>query len=62
LPRIDTGRHRDAWGRLRRVYAIERIKFIASETLLGKTEGGRNEDDEYFDLIEVECSSSLHRL
>jgi DMSO/TMAO reductase YedYZ molybdopterin-dependent catalytic subunit len=30
---------------------IERIEFIASEKLLGKGEGGKNEDDEYFDLL-----------
>jgi hypothetical protein len=30
---------------------IERIEFIASEKLLGRGEGGKNEDDEYFDLL-----------
>lgn len=30
---------------------IERIEFIASEKLIGKGEGGSNEDDEYFDLL-----------
>ena len=30
---------------------IERIEFIESEKLLGKGEGGTNEDDEYFDLL-----------
>jgi DMSO/TMAO reductase YedYZ molybdopterin-dependent catalytic subunit/thiosulfate reductase cytochrome b subunit len=30
---------------------IERIEFIESEKLLGKGEGGMNEDDEYFDLL-----------
>ncbi len=30
---------------------IERIEFIASEKLVGKGEGGKNEDDEYFDLL-----------
>ena len=30
---------------------IERIEFIESEKLLGKGEGGANEDDEYFDLL-----------
>ena len=30
---------------------IERIEFIKSEKLLGKGEGGKNEDDEYFDLL-----------
>jgi len=30
---------------------IERIEFIQSEKLLGKGEGGKNEDDEYFDLL-----------
>ncbi|HVW78928.1 MAG TPA: molybdopterin-dependent oxidoreductase [Alloacidobacterium sp.] len=30
---------------------IERIEFVASEKLLGKGEGGSNEDDEYFDLL-----------
>ena len=30
---------------------IERIEFIESEKLLGKGEGGSNEDDEYFDLL-----------
>ncbi|MGH7995330.1 MAG: molybdopterin-dependent oxidoreductase [Opitutaceae bacterium] len=29
---------------------IERIEFVPSERLLGKGEGGKNEDDEYFDL------------
>jgi methionine sulfoxide reductase catalytic subunit len=30
---------------------IERIEFIASEKLIGKGEGGKNEDDEYYDLL-----------
>ena len=30
---------------------IERIEFIHSEKELGKGEGGKNEDDEYFDLL-----------
>jgi DMSO/TMAO reductase YedYZ molybdopterin-dependent catalytic subunit len=30
---------------------IERIEFIESERLVGKGEGGKNEDDEYFDLL-----------
>jgi len=30
---------------------IERIEFIDSEKMLGKGEGGKNEDDEYFDLL-----------
>jgi len=30
---------------------IERIDFIESEKLLGEGEGGKNEDDEYFDLL-----------
>src|SRR5215469_6435455 len=30
---------------------IERIEFIASEKSFGKGEGGKNEDDEYFDLL-----------
>jgi len=30
---------------------IERIEFVESEKLLGKGEGGSNEDDEYFDLL-----------
>jgi methionine sulfoxide reductase catalytic subunit len=30
---------------------IERIEFITSEKLLGEGEGGKNEDDEYFDLL-----------
>lgn len=30
---------------------IERIEFIRSEKLLGEGEGGKNEDDEYFDLL-----------
>jgi retinol-binding protein 3 len=30
---------------------IERIEFIESEKTLGKGEGGKNEDDEYFDLL-----------
>jgi len=27
------------------------MEFIASEKLIGKGEGGKNEDDEYFDLL-----------
>ncbi len=30
---------------------IERIELVASEKALGKGEGGKNEDDEYFDLL-----------
>lgn len=30
---------------------IDRIDFIESEKLLGAGEGGKNEDDEYFDLL-----------
>jgi DMSO/TMAO reductase YedYZ molybdopterin-dependent catalytic subunit len=30
---------------------IERIEFIESEKLLGQGEGGKNEDDEFFDLL-----------
>src|SRR5438045_8914322 len=30
---------------------IERIEFIESEKSLGKGEGGKNEDDEYFDML-----------
>ncbi len=30
---------------------IERIEFIRSEKELGAGEGGKNEDDEYFDLL-----------
>lgn len=30
---------------------VESIEFIESEKLLGKGEGGKNEDDEYFDLL-----------
>jgi DMSO/TMAO reductase YedYZ molybdopterin-dependent catalytic subunit/thiosulfate reductase cytochrome b subunit len=30
---------------------IERIEFIESEKVLGKGEGGKNEDDEYYDLL-----------
>jgi sulfoxide reductase catalytic subunit YedY len=30
---------------------IERIEFIESEKVLGEGEGGKNEDDEYFDLL-----------
>jgi DMSO/TMAO reductase YedYZ molybdopterin-dependent catalytic subunit len=30
---------------------IERIEFVESEKSLGKGEGGKNEDDEYFDLL-----------
>ena len=30
---------------------IERIEFVESEKLLGAGEGGKNEDDEYFDLL-----------
>ena len=30
---------------------IERIEFVRSEKTLGAGEGGKNEDDEYFDLL-----------
>jgi DMSO/TMAO reductase YedYZ molybdopterin-dependent catalytic subunit len=30
---------------------IERIEFVESEKHVGKGEGGKNEDDEYFDLL-----------
>ena len=30
---------------------IERIEFIESEKNVGQGEGGKNEDDEYFDLL-----------
>jgi len=30
---------------------IERIEFVESERVLGKGEGSKNEDDEYFDLL-----------
>jgi sulfoxide reductase catalytic subunit YedY len=30
---------------------IEHIEFIATEKTLGKGEGGKNEDDEYFDIL-----------
>ncbi len=30
---------------------IERIEFVVSEKQLGQGEGGKNEDDEYFDLL-----------
>ena len=30
---------------------IERIEFVESEKEVGKGEGGKNEDDEYFDLL-----------
>lgn len=30
---------------------VERIEFVESEKMLGKGEGGKNEDDEYFDLL-----------
>jgi sulfoxide reductase catalytic subunit YedY len=30
---------------------IERIEFIESEAQIGKGQGGKNEDDEYFDLL-----------
>lgn len=30
---------------------IERIEFVESEKLLGEGEGGKNEDDESFDLL-----------
>jgi DMSO/TMAO reductase YedYZ molybdopterin-dependent catalytic subunit len=30
---------------------IERIEFVESEKKLGAGEGGKNEDDEYFDLL-----------
>ena len=29
----------------------ERIEFVESEKTLGKGEGGKNEDEEYFDLL-----------
>lgn len=30
---------------------IERVEFVESEKRIGEGEGGRNEDDEYFDLL-----------
>ena len=30
---------------------IDRIEFVESEKSIGKGEGGKNEDDEYFDLL-----------
>jgi methionine sulfoxide reductase catalytic subunit len=30
---------------------VERIEFVESEKLLGEGEGGKNEDDEYYDLL-----------
>jgi len=30
---------------------IERIEFVETEKTLGKGEGGKNEDDEYFDIL-----------
>jgi len=30
---------------------IERIEFVESEKQIGEGEGGKNEDDEYFDLL-----------
>jgi DMSO/TMAO reductase YedYZ molybdopterin-dependent catalytic subunit len=30
---------------------IERIEFVETERTLGKGEGGKNEDDEYFDIL-----------
>ena len=30
---------------------IERIEFVKTEKTLGKGEGGKNEDDEYFDIL-----------
>lgn len=30
---------------------IERIEFVESEKTVGRGEGGKNEDDEYFDLL-----------
>jgi sulfoxide reductase catalytic subunit YedY len=30
---------------------IERIEFVESEKAVGLGEGGKNEDDEYFDLL-----------
>jgi DMSO/TMAO reductase YedYZ molybdopterin-dependent catalytic subunit len=30
---------------------IERIEFVQTEKTLGKGEGGKNEDDEYFDIL-----------
>jgi DMSO/TMAO reductase YedYZ molybdopterin-dependent catalytic subunit len=30
---------------------IARIEFVETEKTLGKGEGGKNEDDEYFDIL-----------
>jgi DMSO/TMAO reductase YedYZ molybdopterin-dependent catalytic subunit len=30
---------------------IERIEFVETERTLGKGEGGKTEDDEYFDIL-----------
>jgi len=30
---------------------IDRIEFVVSEKSVGAGEGGKNEDDEYFDLL-----------
>jgi sulfoxide reductase catalytic subunit YedY len=30
---------------------IERIEFVETEKTIGKGEGGKNEDDEYFDIL-----------
>ncbi len=32
-------------------YKIERIEFVESERTVGLGQGGKNEDDEYFDLL-----------
>jgi methionine sulfoxide reductase catalytic subunit len=30
---------------------IERIEFVATERTIGEGEGGKNEDEEYFDVL-----------
>jgi hypothetical protein len=32
-------------------FQIERIEFVQTEEALGTGEGGKNEDDEYFDIL-----------
>ena len=53
--------HRSIWSPLRlrvenqlgykMVKWIERIEFVESEKVVGLGEGGKNEDDEYYDLL-----------
>jgi len=53
LPRTSTAKivSNSSWYNFRVLGQIERIEFVESEKLLGKGEGGKNEDDEYLDLL-----------